>query len=111
MNRLEQLLQMHQESPEDLFIIYGIGLEYSNSDLLKAKYYFDVLLTEHPNYLPVYYQAGILNIKLKNISEAELIINKGISVAVSQKNNHTKSELEFILSSLNNDQSSTEDEW
>ena len=100
MNRLETLTQLLEENPNDEFVLYGLGLEYLNSDLVKAEYYFNLLLKDFPEYLPTYYQAGKL-LEKKNATETSIeVYQKGIKLAIAQNNKHTQSELVSALSSL-----------
>lgn len=101
MNRLETLLELYSESPEDSFVIYGLALEYINSDLHKARSYFDILLKEHPDYLATYYQAGKLYEKLALSDKALDIYNTGIQLALKKKDFHTESELQSAKLQLN----------
>jgi len=100
LNRLEQLLSYYQADPKDAFTIYGLALEYLNSDLVKARSYFEILLQEHPNYLPTYYHVGHL---YEDLEEEELAIaayKKGIKLAEAEKKTMTLRELKNALAEL-----------
>lgn len=79
--RLEQLLQFLEESPNEAFNIYAVGLEYLKIETNQALIYFEKLLKEHPNYVPTYYQVGKLYEDLDKSDKALLTYEKGIEIA------------------------------
>lgn len=90
---LRNLLTFYEEDPEDPFNIYALALEYSKSDAVRAAEFFDVLLAEHPLYLPTYYHAAAFFTMLENFAKADEIYVKGISLALNQNNTKTHQEL------------------
>ena len=90
---LKNLLSFYEEDPDDPFNVYALALEYSKSDTVKATGFFDVLLTEHPLYLPTYYHAAAFFTMLENFGKAEEIYVKGIALALNQNNTRTHQEL------------------
>jgi tetratricopeptide (TPR) repeat protein len=90
---LESLLSFYEEEPQDPFNIYALALEYQKSDLRQATLFFDKLLTEHPGYLPTYYHAAEFFTQLEIFEKAEEIYQKGIDLALLQKNTKTHQEL------------------
>ncbi len=99
-NRLEQLLKYYQEDPNDPFIIYGLAMEYFNSDLNRSKNYFEILLQNHPEYLPTYYQVAHLYEALSELTLAKEIYKKGIALAQQQNDINTLRELQNALNEL-----------
>lgn len=91
--RLEQLFKFLEEDPEDPFNLYAIALEYLNDDKVKAREYFDKLLSQHEKYVPVYYHAASLYRKLGKQEKAAEIYEKGITTARNQNNQHALREL------------------
>lgn len=77
-DRIRLLEQYASEDPEDPFPAYALGLEFASEHPEKAKSIFNRLMTEHPDYVPVYYQAAMLT---SSIGERELIVNRRIKVA------------------------------
>lgn len=106
--RLEKLYEWLKNSPNDPFLSYAIGLELLNTDLEKSKSYFDNLLTEFPDYLPTYYQAGKLYERLNYEEEALKIYQKGISLGNEVNDFHAVSELTGAYNFLKTELS---DEW
>lgn len=83
-DRLKQLEQFYQEDPRDPFNLYALALEYFKSDSSKTRELFDVLLEEHPDYLPTYYHAGKLYEDLGDTATASQIFEKGIELATKK---------------------------
>ncbi|MFK7900584.1 MAG: tetratricopeptide repeat protein [Cyclobacteriaceae bacterium] len=100
MNRLESLLNMLKESPEDPFLIYGLALEYHKTNLQKAKGYFDQLLNEHPDYVATYYHAGSLYEELDDEDTAKTIYAKGMEVSKAAGDQHAYGELKTVFDML-----------
>jgi hypothetical protein len=90
---LDSLLAFYQEDPTDPFNVYALALEYSKTDNIQAERFFDILLLEHPDYLPTYYHAASFFALQENIDRAELTYNKGIALALKQNNLRTQQEL------------------
>ncbi|TLV03151.1 tetratricopeptide repeat protein [Dyadobacter luticola] len=92
-NILSSLIGFYEEDPGDPFNIYALAIEYAKFDPGKAKHFFNILLTEHPDYLPTYYHAGAFFAGEENIQKAEEIYQKGVDLARSQKNVKAQQEL------------------
>lgn len=99
--RIESLKEMLRVDPQDTFARYALGLEYvSGNDVESARNIFEELRILDPNYKATYYQLGKVYEILGNESEARKVYEKGIYVAASQSDMHTKSELEEALNEL-----------
>ncbi len=98
--RLEQLLEFYKEDPNDAFSIYAIATEYLKSDLTLARKYFEILLKDHPDYLPTYYHVAHLYEELDENELAEKAYRKGIILATKQGNATTLRELKNALDEL-----------
>ncbi|MGG7664890.1 tetratricopeptide repeat protein [Dyadobacter sp. BHUBP1] len=96
---LANLLAFYEEDPTDPFNAYALAIEYSKSDPTEAERFFDLLLEKHPDYLPTYYHAGAFFAALGKVEKAEGIYQKGVELALVQKNAKTHREL---LSAYNN---------
>jgi tetratricopeptide (TPR) repeat protein len=100
MGRIDQLLTFVQEDPSDPFNVYAVAIEYLKLDTAKAIEFFEVLISEHGDYVPTYYTYGKLLQERKDFSKAKTIFQTGIEKA-SKKNDHkTVSELRNALSML-----------
>jgi len=93
MNRLDYLLQLHQEQPNDPFLLYGIALEYKKTDSSETGNCFDKLLTTFPEYLPTYYLAAEYFSAKGYYEKALVIYDTGINLATSLNETKTLAEL------------------
>jgi tetratricopeptide (TPR) repeat protein len=80
-DRLSQLLAFHKDDPSDPFTIYAIALEYVEEFPEKAASYFNLLLAQHPDYLPTYYHAAPVFSSLGDQRKASEIYERGIALA------------------------------
>jgi tetratricopeptide (TPR) repeat protein len=99
-SRLEMLHQYYIDDPDDPFNIYALALEYQKVDLLKTEFYFNILLTKHPTYIPVYYHAGKLYEELGEKNRAVEIFEAGINYARAAKDLKAVRELTSALNEL-----------
>lgn len=88
MNRLDYLLELHKEQPEDPFLLYGIALEYQKFGSPETSATFDRLLDIFPSYLPTYYLAAAHFAEAGLYEKALTIYDAGILLA--QKSNESK---------------------
>lgn len=99
--RIEQLKQILAADPGDTFAKYAMGLEFvSLNELDNAVNIFNEIVTLDPNYVAVYYQLGKAYELLGDDMNAKKFYEKGIYVASSQNDDHTKAELEQALNDL-----------
>jgi tetratricopeptide (TPR) repeat protein len=100
-SRLDTLKEILERDPSDSFTRYALGLEFVSGGLLdEAAATFEELMTLDPNYHAVYYQLGKVYEGLGDIEKARKAYEKGIYVAASQSEFHTKEELESALNEL-----------
>ncbi len=100
-SRLENLKKMLQDDPQDTFARYALGLEYiSAGDNENARDIFEELRVLDPNYVATYYQLGKVYELLGDENEARKVYEKGVYVAASQGDDHTKQELEQAINDL-----------
>lgn len=92
--RLQQLKQFMKDDPSDPFNIYAIATEYRSIYLEKALFYYELLLNNHPKYLPTYYQVAQVYIDLGQLSKVENIYKKGIKLAREQNDVNAQRELQ-----------------
>src|SRR5688572_14876349 len=100
MTRLEQLHKFLEEDPTDPFNVYALALEYQKHDTLKALGWFEQLVREHEDYLPVYYTLGKFYIDEGQNDLAMKVFEKGIEKAREQNNAKTLRELSTALDEL-----------
>ncbi len=101
--RLDHLLNFYREDPADPFNAYGLALEYQKYDTSKARTYYEILLTNFPDYLPTYYHAAQFFYELDGIQTARVIYEKGIRLAENQQKTKTLEELKRALRAMEDD--------
>lgn len=93
-DRIAKLIEFYEQNPDDPFTIYGLALEYTNTEPLQAKHYFTILLEKHPEYLPTYYHAAALFSELDEREQAEDTYQKGMALAQKSGDAHALKELQ-----------------
>jgi tetratricopeptide (TPR) repeat protein len=93
-SRLEQLLEFYKEDSSDPFTIYAIATEYLKIDIEKSRYYYELLLAEHADYVGTYYHAGKLYEQLGEKDQAGAVYKKGMQVSREMGQMHAFSELQ-----------------
>jgi tetratricopeptide (TPR) repeat protein len=97
-SRLDQLLKMLEQEPEDDFLNHALAMEYlSANKIMEAISVFENLLRRNPGYLASYYQLGQALEKTGDIKKAIDAYRKGIEIATAQKNRKAQGELNEAL--------------
>ncbi len=99
-DRIKILEQFLKEDPSDPFSIYALALEYQHQNIEKAEALFNLLLDQHPDYLPTYYMAGDFYVDQANPERALEILRKGLVLAQTQKNRSSARELQAAIQNL-----------
>jgi len=100
-SRLEILQKSLKATPHDAFTRYLVALELAKlkrPDEAIAE--FEKLITEHPDYVPTYYQFAQLCENLGRTDEAAQIYQKGLIAARHAGDFHTASEIQAALDAL-----------
>lgn len=101
MSRRDKIQSMLQESPDDVFLIYALAMEFSKeSDVESALSAFGRVREIDPNYVPAYFQAGQLLAQEVRIEEAQAILKEGIQIARQNGDDHAFGEMSEFLESL-----------
>lgn len=96
--RLNQIIEMLKDEPNDSFLNYALAIEYANAgDTIKAIELIEVLLKRDSTYLGAYYQLGKYYEETERAQAAIDIYNKGILIAQQQKNKKAEGELKEAL--------------
>ncbi len=98
--RIKTLEQWIKEDPSDPFNKYGLAMELSKPQPVRAASLFAELLTNHPDYLPTYYLASHFYSDQGDQSLAIKILEGGILLAQKQSNEKTLRELRSALEEL-----------
>jgi tetratricopeptide (TPR) repeat protein len=100
-NRMEILLSMVAQNPQDSFARYGLAMEYAKSgDLERAIAEYQTLIGFNPDYAAAYFHGGQALEKLGRTEEAREFYAKGIEATSRTGDQHTRSELQAALDML-----------
>jgi tetratricopeptide (TPR) repeat protein len=91
--RIQTLKKFLEDDPSDSFTLYALALEYVKIDPQKAMDTFHLLVADHREYLPTYYQLGKLYESLGQQENAAMTYEKGILIARKQNDLKTLHEL------------------
>ena len=84
--------------PSDPFPTYALGLEYQEmGEAIKAIAFFEETMLKFSDYLPVYYQLGLLLAENGEIQRAKTIFEAGMLIARITKDFKTMGELQEAL--------------
>ena len=97
-SRLDQLLAMLQDDPQDDFLRYAVAVEYSaagNSTEAIAR--IEALIADKPDYLGAYYKLGQLYEQNAAVEKALDVYRRGAEVAKRQGNTKTLGEINTAI--------------
>ena len=104
MNRLEMLLQLHQENPGDAFTIFALAKEYEKGgDANQALSMYLLLKETHPGYVGLYYHLGKLQEKLQSPESAIETYRSGMEYAKKAGDMHAFGELNGARMQIDDD--------
>ncbi len=93
LSRIDMLIEMLKNEPNDLFLNYALGIEYvAELSLQDAELQFKKTLELDVNYIAAYYQLGKLFESQLKIVEALHYFKLGLQIAKEQKNNKAVNE-------------------
>lgn len=99
--RIQKIQDFLQQNPNDLFLNHALALEYIKiGEEQNAQKCFEHNLKTDPNYVATYYHLGKLLERLSKSEEAILIYEQGMSIAKSQKDQHSYNELQGAYEDL-----------
>ncbi len=100
-DRLESLLKLLEQDPNDSFLSYGIALEHiSASNFVEAERYLSSIIKKDPDYVPAYMQLAQVYENLNLIDKAKNIYKEGIEIARNNNDSHAADEMEDFLNEL-----------
>lgn len=101
-DRLRKIEELLQQSPDDLFLLYAIGMEYlSHSDLQGAAEQFRKVLTKDPLHIPSHYQLALILRDQGNEAEAKTLVTEGLRLANEKKEMRNIREFTALLQEFN----------
>ncbi len=98
--RIDLLLSYIKENPNDPFNHYALAMEYVLIEPAKALELLNMLIKEHEDYVPTYYQLAKLHEAEQNFSIALKTYEKGLGVAMYLKDHKAYSELQRAYHTL-----------
>ena len=99
--RLEKLTVMLQETPDDLFLLYAIGMEYLGlHDKQQAINNFRQVIALDKGYTAAYYQLGKLMSEQNDDKEAIRLYEIGLQLALANNDQRTIREFQSALDEL-----------
>lgn len=93
LDRIELLKGYCKAEPENPFNFYALALEYRESDKATAAELFDFVLTNFPNYLPVYYPAAHFFYEEADLQKAKKLFESGLALTHLLQDEKAKKEL------------------
>lgn len=94
MNRIESLIKILQQEPNDVFTNYALAIEFvAEGNYTMAEQQFLKVLSIDKKYLPCYYQLGQLKEKTNEIPAALAFYKQGLELAKEQGNNKAINEI------------------
>lgn len=100
-NRLEKLLEFIKNEPNDEFLKYALATEYLRlNDADEALFYYEDLVSNHPQYSGTYYHLGKLYEALNRRDDAIKTYEKGMEITKAKRDNHAFNELQGVYREL-----------
>ena len=100
-DRLRQLQQMLERSPQDTFLLYGIAMEHKKlNDPATALEFFDRVTRLDPGYCYAYHQKGLVHELQGDMDAAKAAYREGIQAAIRKGDDHARGEIEAALSMI-----------
>lgn len=100
--RMEQLEAMLAEDPSDVFLRYGLAMEYAGQgdDAMAVTVLRELMAQASEPYVPAFLQAGQALMRLGRESEAAAVLRDGIVAARQAGNDHAMGEMQGFLATL-----------
>lgn len=100
-DRLRQLQQMLERSPQDTFLLYGIAMEHKKAgDAAPALEYFERVIQLDPGYCYAYHQRGLLHEATGDVEAARRSYRQGVEAAQRKGDAHAQGEIQAALDML-----------
>ena len=99
--RREKIEAMLADSPQDPFLNYALALEWEKEDQPeKSLTLFRTLMESDPPYVPAFFMAGQLLVKLDRLEEAATALTRGATNADAQGDDHAAAEMRAFLATF-----------
>lgn len=100
-SRLEKLLELQTLYPDDLFNKYAVAMEYLGLGKASiAKEIFEQVLKSDKNYVPAYYQLGLILMNEGNETKALEVFENGLTQAKLKNDSRSTREFQAAIDEL-----------
>ena len=97
-DRLRQLQQMLERSPQDTFLLYGIAMEHKKAgESARAVEFFDRVIQLDPGYCYAYHQRGLVHESAGDLEAAKRSYREGVQAAIHKGDAHAQGEIQAAL--------------
>jgi len=97
-DRLRQLQQMLEKSPDDPFLVYGIAMEHKKAgEAERAVEFFERVIRLDPGYCYAYYQRGLVHEGRGDAEAAKQSYREGVQAAIRKGDAHAQGEIQAAL--------------
>ncbi len=104
MDRIELLLQLHENDPTDTFTLFALGFEYHKKGMFHdALRWYEALRSSTPKYTGVYYHLGKVYRELGRTEDAAQAYRSGIQICSQLQETKDRAELQQALMELKDD--------
>jgi thioredoxin-like negative regulator of GroEL len=101
MSRREQLEELLETDPDDVFLHYALALEYvSDGDVSEGLQKLAELTDRNPDYVAAYFRRGQILVDQNEVNDAREILARGIEVARKTGDAHAEREMSEFLDTL-----------
>ena len=101
MPSLDQLRQLLENEPNDVFLNFGLAMELTKAGQTEEGLaQFDRVLQLDPNYVVAHFQKGKTLLRLGCPAEAKVELQKGVERAKAIGDRHAEAEMSQLLEAL-----------
>jgi len=101
MSRIDSIRELLASSPDDIFLLYSLGMELLGAgQAAEAVEQFNGLLQKDPDYLPAYLQLAQALQATGDKAAATEVLGRGIALAERQADGHIADRLRLVLNGL-----------
>jgi thioredoxin-like negative regulator of GroEL len=98
--RMAQIEALLADDPTDVFLRYGLAMEYVSAGDEPTAADHLVRLADEAGYVPAFLQAGQVLARLGRTEEACAVLRRGVAAARRQGDSHAEGEMAGLLASL-----------
>ena len=101
MSRRQQIEEMLNDDPADIFLRYALAMELQNEELNdRSLEILAALRAESTPYIPAFFMAGKQLASIQRVNEAREVLRDGIGEARKQGDLHAAGEMSEFLTTL-----------